>query len=80
MFRHLQITFSSGDAAYERYPSALEVPWNHYEGCDAFLPANAKPARVVQDTLVFLYEVRALIVSEDCPVFRVGVIMFCWTA
>lgn len=66
MFRLWQISFPSGDAAYERYPSALEVPWNFYEGCDAFLPANAKPARVVLDTLVFLYEVyiRALVVFE----------------
>lgn len=65
MFRRWQITFSSGDAAYERYPSALEMPWNFYEGCDAFLPANAKPARVVLDTLVFLYEVCALAVLGD---------------
>lgn len=69
MCRHWQIIFSSGDAAYERYPSALEVPWNFYEGCDEFLPANAKPARVVLDTLVFLYEVRVLVVCRDCPCF-----------
>lgn len=53
-----QIHFSEGDAAYERYPSALEVPWNFYEGCQAFVPANTEPARVVLDALVFLYEVR----------------------
>ncbi len=33
------------------------MPWNFYEGCEEFVPANAKPARVVLDTLVFLYEV-----------------------
>lgn len=69
VFRHWQIMFLSGDAAYERYPSALEVPWNYYEGCDAFFPVNAKPARVAQDTLVFLYEVGALDVVGDCPCF-----------
>lgn len=67
MFRRWQVTFSSGDTAYERYPSALEVPWNYYEGCDEFVPANAKPARVVLDTLVFLYEVRALVVFGNRP-------------
>lgn len=69
MLRHWQISFPSGDAAYEHYPSALEVPWNYYEGCDEFVPANAKPARVVLDTLVFLYEVRALIVLGEYPRF-----------
>ncbi|CAM9804617.1 unnamed protein product, partial [Scytosiphon promiscuus] len=55
---NFEINFSEGDLAYESYPTALEVPWNFYEGCQAFAPANAKPARVALDTLVFLYEVQ----------------------
>lgn len=53
----VQIEFSIGDSAYERYPSAIEVPWNYYEGCQAFDPKHAKPARVALDTMVFLYKV-----------------------
>lgn len=65
--------FSSGDAAYERYPTALEVPWNFYEGCEEFVPANAKPARVVLNTLVFLYEVWVHACwFRNVPMLRVG--------
>lgn len=52
-----QIALSDGDGAYDRYPSAIEVPWNYYEGCDAFHPEHVKPERVVHDTLSFLYQV-----------------------
>ena len=66
-----QITFSDGDAAYDRYPSALEVPWNYYEGCQAFVPANAKPARIVLDTLLFLYQVRSFFYQVCFICFRI---------
>lgn len=56
---------SSGDAAYESYPLAIEVPWNYYEGCTVFVPANTKPTRVVENTLIFLYQVCALATDND---------------
>lgn len=71
----MQIEFSGGSRAYERYPSAVEVPWNYYEGCEAFEPKNAKPRRVVGDTLIFLYRVllcRCVVFQQKTPIFFMG--------
>ncbi|KAG5175930.1 hypothetical protein JKP88DRAFT_265606 [Tribonema minus] len=51
------ITFAGGTGKFQRYASAVQIPWNWYEGCAAMFPMYAKPARADSSTAAFLYTV-----------------------